>query len=107
LFKNLLGKLDPSYKNYDAVLGHVGLAQKRLAASADAYREKYELSMRRLDDMQLAISFLSALRRVHILLGESEKAEVVKKRVDVWRTKLTTDLKGKRTDQSAARPNQG
>ncbi len=103
-FKNLLGKLDPSYKNYDAVLDHVALAQKRLAISADAYREKYELSTRRLDDMQLAISFLSALRRVHILLGENDKAEVVKRRVDVWRVKLNTDLnKGKRADQPAAR----
>ena len=42
-FKNLLSKLDPSYKNYDAVLEHVALAQRRLAVSADAYREKYEL----------------------------------------------------------------
>ena len=106
-FKNLLGKLDPSYKNYDAVLNHVGLVQKRLVVSADAYREKYELSTRRPDDMQLAISFLSALRRVHILLGESDKAEVFKRRVDVWRTKLSTDLKGKRTDQPPARPGQG
>jgi hypothetical protein len=94
-FKNLISKLDPAYPNYDSVLGHVALAQKTLADSADAYRQKYELSTRRHDDMQLAIAFLSALRRVHVLLGEADKAEVVKRKVDVWKTKLTTDLKGK------------
>ncbi len=106
-FKTLLGKLDPAYKNYDAVRDHVNLALGLLASSADAYREKYELSTRRLDDMQVAINLLSALRRVHILLGEAEKAEVVKRRVDVWRAKLNTDLKVKRTDQPAARPKEG
>ncbi len=106
-FKNLLSKLDPSYRNYDAVLEHVGLVQRRLAVSADAYREKYELVTRRHDDMQLAISFLAALRRVYVLLGESDKADAVKRKVDVWRTKLNTDLKGKKTDQSAARAKEG
>jgi len=103
-FKNLLAKLDPSYGSYDSVANHVALAQKSLAASADAYREKYELSTRRPDDMQLAIGFLSGLRRVHILLGDSDKAEVVKRRIDVWRTKLNTDLKGKKVDQTGGRP---
>jgi hypothetical protein len=102
-FKTLLPKMDPSYKAYDAIIAHVDLAQRRLLASADAYREKYELSTRRPDDMQAAIGYLAALRRVHILLGESEKAEVIKRKVDVWRTKLNTDVKGKKTEQSHAR----
>ncbi len=106
-FKNLLAKLDPSHRSYDAVLYHLGLAQRTLEKSALDYREKYELVTRRHDDMERAIAFLSALRRVYVLLGESDKAEGLKRKVDVWRTKLTTDLKGKKTDQQVPRAKEG
>jgi hypothetical protein len=61
--------------------------------SADRYREKYELSTSRIDDFKLAISYLAALRRLHIILGEPDNAEVVKKKADVWKAKMEADEK--------------
>jgi hypothetical protein len=67
-----------------------------LQRSADRYREKYELSTLRIDDFKLAISFLAALRRIHILVGETENADQIKKKMDVWKTKMETDERNAR-----------
>ena len=60
------------------------LVKKLLQQSADRYREKYELSTMRLDDIKKAILFLAAMKRLHALLGEVEEAEVVKKKMLTW-----------------------
>ena len=62
---------------------------------------KYELSTNRMDDFKLAISYLGALRRIHILLSERDEAETVKKKADIWSTKLESDQK--RKDETAKR----
>ena len=56
--------------------------------SGDRYREKFELATNRIDDFRKAISFLLALKRIHMLLGEGDKAEEVKKRAEVWTNRL-------------------
>jgi hypothetical protein len=91
--KTFLSKMDPREEGYSARLAHLGLAKDLLQQAADRYREKYELSTQRLDDMKLAINFLSALRRLHVILGEVEQAEVVKKKIDIWKLKMEADLK--------------
>jgi hypothetical protein len=102
-FKTMIEKLDPNHKSYPYVLGHIDLVKRHLAQSADEYRQKYELTTRRHDDMQMGINYLSALRRIHMLLGEAEDAEAVKRKLDVWQHKLNTDMKGKK-QQEAGRP---
>ena len=102
-FKTLIERLDPNHKSSDPTIRHIDLTRKRLQDSADSYREKYELTTRRPDDMQIGINYLAALRRVHMLLGEAEEAEAVKRKVDVWQHKLTMDMKGKKREQ-AGRP---
>jgi hypothetical protein len=102
--KTVVGKLDPNHRSYDAVLDHIDLVRRLLQSSADDYRQKYELTTRRPDDMQMAINLLAALRRVQMLLGEVEDAENVKKKVDVWRTKLEMDIKGKKRERPQAKP---
>jgi len=91
--KTVIAGLDPRIEGYQARVGHLSLAKELLQKAADRYREKYELSTLRLDDFKLAIAYLSALRRLHALLGESNHAEVVKKKIDVWRTKMDADEK--------------
>jgi hypothetical protein len=59
--------------------------------SATRYREKYELSTFRIDDFKLAINYLSALRRLHIYLGENNDAETVKKNIEIWKIKMEKD----------------
>ena len=69
------------------------MVKKLLADSANRYRERYELSTRRLDDMRLAINYLSALYRVHIAISEKSEAEEIKKKATVWKDKMDNDRK--------------
>jgi len=78
---------------YDSVTYHLRLVKRLLSQSADRYREKYELSTGQIPDFKTGISYLGALRRLHILLAESEDAENVKKKMAIWKTKLEADHK--------------
>jgi hypothetical protein len=78
---------------YDAVTYHLRLVKRLLNQSADRYREKYELSTGQIPDFKTGISYLGALRRLHILLAESEDAENIKKKMAIWKTKLEADHK--------------
>jgi len=91
--KTFVGGMDPRSEGYSSRMSHLALARELLQTAADRYREKYELSTLRLDDFKAAIGFLSAARRLHIVLGESEQADVIKKKADVWRAKMEADLK--------------
>ncbi len=84
---------DPRNPDYDTAVYYLRLVKKILAESADGYRDRYELSTRRLDDIRLAINYLLALRRILILLSESAEAEEVKKKALVWKSKMEVDQK--------------
>jgi len=91
--KTFIMQLDPRIEGYSERLAHVQLVKKLLQQSADRYREKYELSTMRLDDIKKAILYLAAMKRLHALLGEVEEAEVVKKKMEIWKTKMEDDQK--------------
>jgi len=91
--KTFVAGMDPRVAGFSARMAHLGLARELLQQAADRYREKYELSTMRIDDIKVGINFLSAVRRLHIVLGESDQADVVKKKADIWRTKMENDLK--------------
>ena len=91
--KSFIMQLDPRVEGYSERLAHMQLVKKILQQSADRYREKYELSTMRLDDIKKAILFLAAMKRLHTLLGEVEEAEVVKKKMEIWKTKMEDDQK--------------
>jgi hypothetical protein len=91
--KTLIAGMDPRSPGYSARLAHLSMARELLQQTADRYREKYELSTLRVDDIKAGINFLLALRRLHIVLGEVEQAEVVKKKAEIWRAKMENDLK--------------
>jgi hypothetical protein len=91
--KTFMSGMDPRSDGYSARIAHLAMARELLQTAADRYREKYELSTLRIDDIKAAINFLSAVRRLHIVLGESDQADVVKKKSDIWRTKMENDLK--------------
>jgi hypothetical protein len=92
-FKTLFSRLDPRIEGYEARIAHINLVKELLQNAADGYRQKYELSTQRADDMQTGINLLSALRRVYIMLGESEESDVAKRKIEIWRTKMETDIK--------------
>jgi len=98
--KTFLGQQDPRIEGYAERQAHMALARRLLQQSADRYREKYELSTQRLDDIKQATLFLSALRRLAALLGEVEEAEVIKRKIDIWKAKMEDD---QRKQEQAAR----
>ena len=82
---------DPNNPDNENSILYLRLIRTLLDKSANAYRDKYELSSRRLDDMKAAINFLLALRRVSVTLGESETAEELKKKAMTWKEKMEAD----------------
>ena len=93
--KKVLSGMDPRVEGYEVRFSHIRLVKKLLQQAADRYREKYELSTSRLDDFKLAIKYLSALRRLHSIMGDTNETEVVKKKIDIWKTKMESDQKRK------------
>jgi hypothetical protein len=91
--KTFIAGMDPRSLGYSARLAHLSMARELLQQAADRYREKYELSTQRVDDIKAGINFLTALRRLHVVLGEVEQAEVVRKKAEIWRLKMENDLK--------------
>ena len=67
--------------------------KKLLNESATNYRDRYELSTKRIDDIRLAINYLLALRRINIMLNEKDEAEELKKKIIVWKNKMENDQK--------------
>ncbi|MCI6179356.1 MAG: hypothetical protein MR662_02525, partial [Treponema porcinum] len=63
---------DPNSSDYDTTVLYIRLLKKLLDDSATAYRDRYELSTRRIDDINAGINFLLANRRISIALGNSE-----------------------------------
>lgn len=91
--KAAVANTDPRSPDYEPTVYHLRLIKKLLMQAADRYREKYELSTNRMDDFKVGIHFLNALRRIHSLMGERDEAETVKKKLDIWTTKLETDMR--------------
>ncbi len=100
--KTIVAGMDPRVPGYETRMAHLALTKRLLQQAADRYRQKYELSTLRIDDFKLAIGYLSSLRRLHMLLGENNEADVVKKKADVWKAKMESD--SKKLDQGKKRP---
>jgi hypothetical protein len=91
--KTAVPDMDFSSPIRPVVMSHLGLVKRLFQRSADKYREQYELYTHKTEDFRRAVIFLQALRRVHIVLNERDEAETVKKRIDIWTTKLEADQK--------------
>ena len=101
--KTFLAQQDPRVAGYQERQAQIKLAKRLLQQSADRYREKYELLSQRLDDFKQAILLLSGLRRLHVLLGEVEEGEVLKKKVEVWKSKMEDDQRNKEQEDRMAK----
>jgi hypothetical protein len=91
--KNAVTNTDPRSPNYEPTMYHLRLVRRLLSLAADRYREKYELSTSRPDDYRLGIDFLGALKRILIVMGDREEAEAVRKKIDIWSSKLESDIR--------------
>ncbi|MDX9799979.1 MAG: hypothetical protein RBT69_01435 [Spirochaetia bacterium] len=90
-YKTLVSGMDPTAEGYELRVYHLNLVKKMLMLAATRYREKYELNTFRIDDFKLALGYLSALRRIHVYLGETNDSETVKKNLEIWKNKMEKD----------------
>ncbi|MCL2192042.1 MAG: hypothetical protein FWB78_01435 [Treponema sp.] len=88
----IISNTDPRSPHYEPTLYHLRLVRKLLALAAERHREKYELSTKSIEDFQRSLTFLSALRRLNMLTGARDEAETIKKKMDIWNSKLTADI---------------
>jgi hypothetical protein len=93
--KKAMANTDPRSPDYEPTMYHLRLTKKLLSQAADRYREKYEVSTKNIDDLKLAIVYLSALRRFSLVLGNREEEEQIKKKQNSWVTRFEADLKKK------------
>jgi len=91
--RRVISELDPRVDGYELRVAHLKLVRELLQKSADRYLERYTLATSRIDDFKRAIDFLLALKRLHTLLGEVEQAEVVKRKADVWKSRMEDEEK--------------
>ncbi len=84
---------DPRSPDYDNTVHYIRLVKKLLDQAANQYRDRYELSTHRLDDMRNAINYLLANRRLCNLINLKDEAEDLKKKAVVWKEKMEADHK--------------
>lgn len=88
--KNYFDHNSPVYE--DTVL-YVRLIRELLSKCATDYRDRYELASKRVDDMRMAVNLLIALRRIAMVMSDSEQSEEIRKKALVWKTKMESDEK--------------
>jgi len=91
--RNAMANSRPDSPYYDSTVYHLRLVKELLSRAASRYRDKYELSTQQALDFKTGMLFLGALKRIHIVLAESDDAEEIKKKLAIWSTKLETDIK--------------
>ena len=84
---------DSCSPDYESAVFCLRLIKSLLGKSATSYRERYELSTRRIDDMRMGINFLLAQRRLCIAMEARDEAEDIKKKALVWNDKMEKDHK--------------
>jgi hypothetical protein len=99
--KTLVQNMDIDSDCRDETSDHLLLVKRLFQQSADRYREKYELVSARIEDFNLAITYLSALKRLYALLGERDDVETLKKKIDIWNNKKEADAKKRDEVQKA------
>lgn len=91
--KTLAANMDIDSDCRQETVDHLSLVKRLFQQSADRYREKYELVSARIEDFNLAITYLSALKRLNALLGERDDVETLKKKIEIWNNKKEADAK--------------
>lgn len=91
--RTVISELDPRVEGYQERVEHIRLIKELLQSAADRHLERYTLGHSRIDDFKLAINFLLALKRLHTILGEPDQADQIKRKADVWRSRMEEEEK--------------
>lgn len=85
--------LDPGNPEYETSTLYIRMLSKLLDNAGTGYRDKYELSTKRIDDMKNAIRFALAKHRLCLTINNVKDAEEAKGKAVVWNNKLKNDQK--------------
>jgi len=99
-FSDIARFRDPRTEFFYARREMMQLCKDSLAETAKQYRTKYELSGRARDDLKKSIDLLSALRRIHVIFGESEEATKLKTTIDAAQQVLDAEDKAKEKEKT-------
>ncbi len=94
---------DPRTEFYRERQQLMTLCKQSLRDAAQQYRTKYEQSTKVPGDMLKSIEFLSVLRRIHVLFGESDEATRLKMAIDAMRARLEADEKEKEKEKKSGK----
>ncbi len=75
------------------------LCKDSLTEAARQFRTKYEMAGKARDDLKSSISYLAALRKIHVLFGEDTDATKLKNIIDAAKMALEADDKAKDKDK--------
>ena len=78
---------------YEYTILYVRLIRELLSKCANDYRDRYELASKRVDDMRMAVNLLIALRRIAMVMNDSEESENIRKKALAWKSKMESDEK--------------
>lgn len=78
---------------YEDTILYVRVIRELLSKCANDYRDRYELASKRVDDMRMAVNLLIALRRIAMVMNDSEESENIRKKALAWKTKMESDEK--------------
>lgn len=98
-FSDILKYRDPREEFFRIRIEHMRLAKDSLEEAAKQYRTKYELSSKSREDLKKSIELLEALRKVHIVIGESNEADKLKTTIDAARLTLEAGDKKQDSDE--------
>jgi hypothetical protein len=99
--KTAVANTDPRSPDYEPVVLYLQLIKRLLNQSATRYRGKYELSTSNIEDFKMGLNFLSALKRIYIVLGEREELEIIRKKLGMWTAKLEKDIQIKKLKEES------
>jgi hypothetical protein len=91
--KKVQANNDPSSPDYEPLLYHSHFVKKMLNEAANRFHSRYMIATKSDEDLWKAGIFLNALRRIHFLLNERDKAEEVKKKYDIWISALGAEAR--------------
>ncbi len=94
-FSDIAKLRDPRTEFYHERKEMMQMCKDGLAEAAKQFRTKYELTGKARDDMKQTIELLSALRKIHVLFGESEEANKLKTTIDANKQALQAEDEAK------------
>ncbi|MDR2733346.1 MAG: hypothetical protein LBC99_01735 [Spirochaetota bacterium] len=94
-YRQAIGNNDPRKPYYVENINLMRLTKELLERASKRYRDKYEQVTKEVEDIKKSIAFLSALRRIAVLTGESEEAAKLKRMIDITTKMMESGLKKK------------